>query len=643
MISKIKHWYQSTQVNTLAVLAIGLLLLGGAAYESTASQMAQNKAIEWSSHSFEVLLLTEKINSDTSILDRRAREFVYRRTPGARVEFEQVANDIPEKYKYLQKLVKDDKAQLAEVDLARNQTRGQIVYFKSAIIKFDNVPGQIGNKMKTLRDGDRLTKLTQSSLRILMVRENAYLDQRRAQLRKAQHDSSVYMFIFLLSGCGIISFSFRSVMAANMTLAQKARLEERESRAGELMASEQRANEQARLLGALNSASANLASEHDLAKIVSDVVDYGVKITGAEFGAFFFVMEDNGKPSLHLEALSGIPRDHFPEGDILRATDLFTKHITDVLIVDDVREHISFGKNEPHFGYPVNHPAVKSYIGIPIISNTGVQIGALLLGHREVNKFTTMHEQSVRGLAGMTSIVIENAHLYSAAQAELEERKRYEADLVKAAERQHLLLRELNHRVKNTLVTVQSIAMQTKNAAISKLGLANSPERLGNLNRFYKAFESRLLALSGTHDLLVNGAWSDVSLRDSVNAAIQPLIDMERVTVRGPRIKLSPNAAVTLNMVFHELSTNAIKYGAASNDVGRIMVEWEVVDGLLRILWSEHGGPAVDHPDGVGFGSKLLDRAISREMKGRSEVTFLPEGIECFMQMPLSVNIRQDD
>jgi two-component sensor histidine kinase len=410
-----------------------------------------------------------------------------------------------------------------------------------------------------------------------------------------------------------------------------------------LMASEHRANEQSRLLGALNSASASLASEHNVAKIVQDVVDYGVKITGAEFGAFFFVMDDDGSPRLHLEALSGIPRDHFPEGDVLRATDMFVTNLADVIIVDDVSQHDKFGKNEPHLGFPEHHPRVKSYIGIPIISNSGVQIGALLLGHRDEGRFTTMHEQSVRGLAGMTSIVIENAHLYSAAQAELEERKRYEAELVAAAERQNLLLRELNHRVKNTLVTVQSIAMQTKNAAISKLGLNAHPDRLINLHRFYAAFESRLLALSGTHDLLVNGAWADVLLRDSVVAAIQPLIDMDRITVRGPNIKLAPNAAVTLNMVFHELSTNAIKYGAASNETGRITVEWEVIDKMLRILWTERGGPIVDEPDGVGFGSKLLDRAISREMRGRSEMMYLPDGIECFMQIPLSANIRHED
>jgi two-component sensor histidine kinase len=149
------------------------------------------------------------------------------------------------------------------------------------------------------------------------------------------------------------------------------------------------------------------------------------------------------------------------------------------------------------------------------------------------------------------------------------------------------------------------------------------------------------LSLSATHDLLVSGAWGDVLLSDAMLSAIRPLIDIDRVSISGPSIKLSPNVAVTLNMVFHELSTNAIKYGAASVDTGKVMITWRVEDKVIKLLWKEIGGPEIKNPDGMGFGSKLLDRAIRREMKGKSAIEFMREGIECYMEIPLSKMIRE--
>lgn len=642
MLMKLKQWYKGTQINTLIVLIIGLMMLAAAAYESTISQVRQNEAVKWASHSFEILLSAERINSRISMADRKARETVYRQTPGSQEDFERNAEGLRHDIYKLRKLVADNPHQSNEVRSILQDSAGLIWHLRDIIALYRDVPGDIPAKMDSFKDVSLATGSVQTKLARMEAREQAFLRSRQQALGRSQTSATLFMLMFLLSGCGVIAFSFRSVMSANMTLAQKARLEEREARTQELMESEQRANEQARLLGALNSASANLASEHDVKTIVQDVVDYGVQITGAEFGAFFFLVDHNDGKMLHLEALSGIPRDHFPMGDTLPATKLFVSHNSDVLISEDVRQHELYGTNQ-FAGFPPNHPPVQSYIGIPIISTKGVQLGSMLLGHRLPNQFTRMHEESVRGLAGMTSIVIENARLYSSVQAELEDRKRYEGELVAASERQNLLLHELNHRVKNTLVTVQSIAMQTKNAAISKLGLKTEPERLRNLQRFYGAFESRLLSLSGTHDLLVNGAWGDVLLRDALLAALKPLIDIDRVQIIGPDIALSPNSAVTINMVFHELCTNAIKYGAASNADGTLLVEWRVEDDKIKLLWKESGGPAVNHPDGVGFGSKLLERAIGREMRGKSEVMFLPEGLECYMEIPFSTNIRLRD
>lgn len=637
---RVVDWFQRTQMKTLIALAFGVLMLTFAAIQSILSQAQQRDAAHWSAHSFEVLVLAERLGADSLQVDQRAREFIYRRSLDSRQQFYILKKGLDARFRQMETMVGDNENQVLLARAAHEQSARQLAALTTLVERYDHSENDVMGKMHALTGMNDLTRVTQSSLNRLVVREHQFLATRQHTLETAQNISTIWMFVFLISGSIVIAFSFRSAVMSNMTLAQKARLEERESRAEELRASEMRANEQSRLLTALNSASASLASEHDLPTIVQDVVDYGVAITGAEYGAFFFMLDHDGEKALHLEALSStISRDLFPATDYLRATELFVTHNSEILISDDISQHPKYGMTGS--GCPAHHPAVRSYIGIPIISNDGVQIGSLMFGHSQPSQFTQLHEQTVKGLSGITSIVIENARLYSAAQRELDERIRYEQELVEAANRQSLLLRELNHRVKNTLVTVQSIAMQTKNAAISKLGIDKDSERLANLTRFYGAFESRLLSLSGTHDLLVNGAWSDVLLYDALWAALGPLIEPERVKVTGPHIWLSPNAAVTLNMLFHELSTNAIKYGAISGPTGSISIKWLVENQMLKLLWKETGGPTVKSPDGSGFGSKLLDRAVRREMKGKSSLSFMPEGVECYMEIPLSVNIRE--
>ena len=634
-------WREQTQFKTLLALGVGIILLVIGGCQSISSSNEQNHAMKMSAHSFEVLILSEKINTEVSILDRSARDFVYRGHEESREKFYILSSVLPNHYNLLIKMVSDDPIQLNRAISASKSAQSLTNNLEVIVSSYgDGKSHTIKDKMASFATIGVKTTYTQNLIEGLLVRENQLLSSRQNELESAQYSSIRSMAMFLIAGLVVILFAMRSVWIANITFAQKARLEERESRAAELSASEKRANEQARLLTALNKASTSLVSEHDLSTIVNDVVEYGVTITGAEFGAFFFLVENDGEKLLHLEALSGIPRDHFPDTNFLPATDLFVSHTSEILISHNVSQHPKFGLS-PTGGFPKNHPQVKSYIGIPIISNAGVQIGALLFGHREEGRFTQIHTETVKGLAGITSIAIENAHLYLAAQTELAERTRAQNELMEATQRQNLLLQELNHRVKNTLVTVQSIAIQTKNAAISKLGLHNDPARLVNLNRFYSAFESRLLSLSGTHDLLVNGAWSNVLLCDALMTAVTPLIDIDRITIEGPNISLSPNVAVTISMVFHELLTNALKYGAGSTTEGTISIKWEIVHEKVLLHWKERGGPVVKNPDGVGFGSKLLERALHRELRGKSTVTFAPDGLECDMVIPLSNNITR--
>ena len=201
----------------------------------------------------------------------------------------------------------------------------------------------------------------------------------------------------------------------------------------------------------------------------------------------------------------------------------------------------------------------------------------------------------------------------------------------KAAEqRQKLLIDELNHRVKNTLATVQSLATQTVRGA-------PTPEA------FRESFEGRLIALSKAHDQLTRHHWESAELRELLSASIAPYIGLgpERIVLRGEDIVLRRRAVLTLAMTFHELTTNAAKYGALSVPTGQIEIHWQLVDGdgdggqRLRIDWVEQGGPTVAEPQQRGFGSKLIEGSIAAELGGSARLAFEPTGLRCEIVIPL--------
>jgi PAS domain S-box-containing protein len=199
----------------------------------------------------------------------------------------------------------------------------------------------------------------------------------------------------------------------------------------------------------------------------------------------------------------------------------------------------------------------------------------------------------------------------------------------KAAEqRQKLLVDELNHRVKNTLATVQSLATQTARSAPTPEG-------------FRESFEGRLIALSKAHDQLTMHHWESADLRALLLAGLAPYgAAPERVVLRGEDIVLGPRAVLSLAMAFHELITNAAKYGALSVAGGRIEIRWQPVDDaegrMLRIAWQEQGGPPVTAPQRRGFGSRLIEDGTTAELGGRVRLAFAPEGVRCEFLIPLA-------
>jgi two-component sensor histidine kinase len=190
---------------------------------------------------------------------------------------------------------------------------------------------------------------------------------------------------------------------------------------------------------------------------------------------------------------------------------------------------------------------------------------------------------------------------------------------------QKLLLDELNHRVKNNLATVQSIAYQTARHA-------------PDLETFRKTFESRLIALSRTHDVLTASAWESADLKVLLQAELD-LYGESRFRLRGPSILLSSAQALALGLVIHELATNAAKYGAFSGEGGCVRVTWSAPApddrAELHLTWEESDGPSVGAPERSGFGSRLIERGV-RELGGEVEREWRPHGLLCRITVPLT-------
>jgi two-component sensor histidine kinase len=195
---------------------------------------------------------------------------------------------------------------------------------------------------------------------------------------------------------------------------------------------------------------------------------------------------------------------------------------------------------------------------------------------------------------------------------------------VLAAERQKLMIDELNHRVKNTLATVQSIAIQT----------ARSHD---DPRAFAQTFQSRIMALSHTHDLLTQRMWEGAELHDVLRHETDAY-GPTRISLNGPAVALIPAQAVSLGMVFHELATNAAKYGALSTPDGRVLIDWSIADlhdRKLHIAWRETGGPPVVMPERRGFGSRLIERNLKHDLAGTLQTDYAPAGLVAEMTVSL--------
>ncbi|MEM5493850.1 PAS domain-containing protein [Hoeflea sp. AS16] len=201
---------------------------------------------------------------------------------------------------------------------------------------------------------------------------------------------------------------------------------------------------------------------------------------------------------------------------------------------------------------------------------------------------------------------------------DLSERQRYDEHI-------RYLMREVNHRSKNLLTVVLSIARQTSR---------NSPPA-----EFLERFAQRLYSLSGSQDLIVQGNWGGVSVKGLVQSQIEHLgaeLQGNRIRTEGPEMVFTPTAAQGIGMALHELSTNALKYGSLSNPKGTVSIDWDTTDNgkSFWIRWTERGGPPVSPPEHKGFGRTVIERMAALSVGGTVELDYAPEGVQWQLTAP---------
>jgi two-component sensor histidine kinase len=184
---------------------------------------------------------------------------------------------------------------------------------------------------------------------------------------------------------------------------------------------------------------------------------------------------------------------------------------------------------------------------------------------------------------------------------------------------QQVLVKELNHRAKNALTAIQAIAYATRKNSTS-------------LDDFVKAFDGRLNAMARSYDIITRNDWRAGELKELVGECCKPFSDAQCFEIDGPPVSLSPKALVGMGLVIHELATNAIKYGALSNKMGKVSIQWQIEKKddceVVRFTWKERGGPSITKPTGKGFGTELIKAVVNSDLHGDFVSDIAEEGLK---------------
>lgn len=309
---------------------------------------------------------------------------------------------------------------------------------------------------------------------------------------------------------------------------------------------------------------------------------------------------------------------------------LMSEHAPVMIWTSDAKGHCLQLNSMLRTFWGVDESAISDFNWLGTIHPDDAPTIGRLMGDAIAARRNVTLEGRYRNAAGQYRVLKTDARPYFSAKGEYRGMIGVNVDITERAEadaQRELLLAELNHRVKNTLAVVQGIAHQTFRGGDASAAARN-------------AFEGRLVALAAAHNLLTQSNWEAASLQDLAADALQAASENgRRITLRGPRILLQPREALAVAMALHELYTNAVKYGALSNDTGRITLEWTRSEGSparLKLIWREEGGPPVAPPRRRGFGSRLVERTLAQDLDGEVRLEFRPEGLVCSIDAPLS-------
>ena len=262
---------------------------------------------------------------------------------------------------------------------------------------------------------------------------------------------------------------------------------------------------------------------------------------------------------------------------------------------------------------------------LAIVSLLLASLLAFLMGRRIINAIHVL-EVKASGMRDMKVIEFPRTSLKEVNT--VADIMRNTTQVLQARQKQQTtLMQELNHRVKNTLATVQSISRMTSR---------NS----NDIKAYEEAFSARLLALSSTHNLLTESAWLGVELHQLLRTELKPFQTRARVSFDGPSVTLTSKVAVALGMAVHEMATNAAKHGAWQGSDGSVRIRWSVKDDLLTFEWREKCARVIEPPTNSGFGSRLLRQTTVHELQGKVETLYNRDGLYAVFTIPLNVDDR---
>ncbi|WP_457092662.1 sensor histidine kinase [Microvirga sp. P5_D2] len=286
-------------------------------------------------------------------------------------------------------------------------------------------------------------------------------------------------------------------------------------------------------------------------------------------------------------------------------------------IVTDLTDDPRFARNP----LVTEEPNLRFYAGAVLRTPDGVPLGALCVLDHKPRDLTEEQASTLTLLSRQVMSYLELRRAVAERDEQLEAARQIE-------QRQALLVRELHHRVKNTLATVQALVGATGRST-------------GSFDDFYRSFSKRITSLAKTHNLLTEDYWQTAPLREIALNELKPFAESRqpRFMLIGPPVELSADLAVPVGMALHELTTNAVRYGALSVPAGYVQVRWKVneIAGArkLHLQWREFGGPPVEEPQHQGFGSTLLQRVLPMQCNAEVEVHYDRAGLRFCIDAPM--------